>query len=281
MDFLLDDCEASTGANLYDILGDLDNQDNNDFTLTPITPLDSLSNTSFANDFLQQQLIPPQVDFSNVIFVQQDSNTNSSHHDSDSGICSDHSPISGQQAYSTPPSSVLTLDNNEQDLVEQIINSNGIDFSQFSGIGDDQSDNANTEQLLNSIEHMLKSMDSPAASCLQMDRVTATNSDNRVKREPNDAENINSGFKKISPKILPKPAKTESAVRVPVIIQPVAGSSTILIENFSSLNSANILSDEATRSPQAKKARSESASSSMVASLNQIFELDVRRELIE
>ncbi len=35
MEFLLDDCEATsdTGVNLYDILGDI-NQENNDFTLT-------------------------------------------------------------------------------------------------------------------------------------------------------------------------------------------------------------------------------------------------------
>lgn len=182
-----------------------------------------------------------------------------SDNESDSGICSsgvscksensskntnnssalsifDDSSQSGVHAYSSAPSSVIELDNN-QDLVDQIINSNEIDFNRFdvctttsgssnpvslSNSSNDnvQPDTASTEQLLDNIEAMLKSMEysNLTPSFNQQNNKNNSNESNKpakiqkiMKKEPD--ENLNTGsFKKISPKILPKIVPKTSTV---------------------------------------------------------------------
>ncbi len=121
-----------------------------------------------------------------------------------------------------------------------------------------------------------------------------------IKREPNETDKIlinTNNYKKISPKLLPKPSSTkvvQLAPSIPVFVQTVAGSgSKILIENLNSSNSGNIIlvDTEAIRSPQAKKSRSENQTQKapMVESvlnsnpngsvLNQSLDLDVRKTL--
>lgn len=263
---------------------------------------DFISNEWYTND-VNNQLDLNQVnlnEFSNLFETNVSNNIHSnitrsghSDNDSDSGICSssvscnsDHSlknvtnstcDESSCQIYSSAVSSVIELDNSDNmDLVDQIINSDAASFDQLNAFIStspdtvrNQSENLNSEQLLNNIEQMLKSMDEKP-SVENKNQIIQPK--NVIKKEAKQV--TDSKFKKITPKILPKLSvkKPETTVPIqqqqplkntpklinagivrlvnpnhtnPIIIQSIGnsgfaslnGSNTILIENLNTINS--------------------------------------------
>ena len=200
------------------------------------------------------------------------------------------------QVYSSAVSSVIDLDNNNnQDLVDQLINSNSIDFEHFNGfdlppesvednlnslLGNKSTENAKTEQLLDSIEQMLKSMDDP----MQVKQTNVTNKSSNqiakstqnhhklIKIEPGEGPTVvDATFKKILPKLSPKPPgllinTVQPVVNTVQILQTSNMNSPIIlpvvIENFNHVNSAF------DNSPIAKRIRRESSKAALPNSLD-------------
>lgn len=164
------------------------------------------------------------------------------------------------QMYSSTVSSVIDLDNRSHELVDQLINSNDIGLQHFNGFvlpnesANDNLDgllinatdeNANTEQLLDSIEQMLKSMEDPTEKKQICNNTNSNltkptpNSYKIIKNEPNEVT-VNGAsskkfFTKIVPKLSPKPpGLTPKAVKpignIVRILQPNSINSPIIFQ---------------------------------------------------
>lgn len=223
------------------------------------------------------------------------SNKSASDNDSDSGICSssvsynsEHSPnnmnigsssiydeSSSQIHSSSAVSSIIELEREDNmDLVDQIMNSNEVYFDHFnpmitspvSSTNTKQSENIETEFLLDNIEQMLKSMDEKDNFKNQQQNLQPKKV---IKKEVKPI--TEDRLKKISPKILPKLSPKTSDITAtnvqqslknataktinpdivqltnPIIIQPLAnngftnlnGVNTILIEKLNTMYSVN------------------------------------------
>lgn len=174
------------------------------------------------------------------------------------------------QMYSSTVSSVIDLDNRNHELVDQLINSNDIGLQHFNGFAlpnesandnldglliNSTDENANTEQLLDSIEQMLKSMEDP------MEKKKIYNNTNNnltkhtpnyykiIKNEPNE-ETVNGAsskkkFPKLVPKLSPKPPGLTPKAIKPIgnivrILQPNSINSPIIFQmNNHGLKSPN------------------------------------------